>query len=284
LGEFLLEVIIAKHAGVCFGVKRAIDMAFKAARKYRNHVYTIGPLIHNPQVVEQLREVGVTVKEDIGDIAEGTVIFRSHGVPLHLAEGARGKGLRIVDATCPFVKRTHKFARMLSRKGYMVIVVGDKSHPEVGSLKSYVEGEAMVAGSAGELADWVGEETVGIVAQTTQSLENFQEIVATCLAKAGEIRAYNTICDATALRQKEALDLARSVDCVIVTGGHRSANTRRLAEICRRILDETHHVERVEELKPSWFKGRRRIGVLGGASTPSWVIEEIVQGIHRITC
>jgi len=279
-----LEVIIAQHAGVCFGVKRAIDMAFKAARKYRSHVYTIGPLIHNPQVVEQLREAGVIVKEDIGDIVEGTVIFRSHGVPLHLAEGARGKGLRIVDATCPFVKRTHKFARMLSRKGYMVIVVGDKSHPEVRSLKSYVEGEAMVVGSAGELADWAGDKKVGIVAQTTQSLENFQEIVAACLAKAGEIRAYNTICDATALRQKEALNLTGSVDCIIVIGGHRSANTRRLAEICRRILDETYHVERVEELKPSWFKGRRRIGVLGGASTPSWVIEEIVQGIHRITC
>jgi 4-hydroxy-3-methylbut-2-enyl diphosphate reductase len=279
-----LEVIIAKHAGVCFGVKRAIDMAFKAARKYRNHVYTIGPLIHNPQVVEQLREAGATVKEDIGDIAEGTVIFRSHGVPLHLAERARAKGLRIVDATCPFVKRAHKFARMLSRKGYLVIVVGDKSHPEVRSLKSYVEGEVMVVGSPGELADWEGGKKVGVVAQTTQSLENFQEIVTTCLAKAGEIRAYNTICDATTLRQKEALDLAHSVDCMIVIGGRSSANTRRLGEICRRILDETHHVERVEELEPSWFRGRRRIGVLGGASTPSWVIEEIVQGIHRITC
>jgi len=283
LGEFLLEVIIAEHAGVCFGVKRAIDMAFKAARKYRNHVYTIGPLIHNPQVVEQLREAGATVKEDIGDIAEGTVIFRSHGVPLHLVERARRKGLRIVDATCPFVKRTPKFARMLSRKGYLVIVVGDKSHPEVRSLKSYVGGEAMVVDSVGELGDWAGCKKVGVVAQTTQSLENFREIVTTCLAKVGEIRAYNTICDATALRQKEALDLAHSVDCIIVIGGHRSANTRRLAEICRRILDETHHVERVEELKPSWFRGRRRIGVLGGASTPSWVIEEIVQGIHRIT-
>ena len=276
-------MIIAKHAGVCFGVKRAIDMAFKAARKYRDHVYTIGPLIHNPQVVEQLRETGVTVKEDIGDIAEGTVIFRSHGVPLHLAEGARGKGLRIVDATCPFVKRTHKFARRLSRKGYMVIVVGDKSHPEVRSLKSYVEGEAMVVGSAEELVDWAGGETVGIVAQTTQSLENFREIVAACLAKAGEIRAYNTICDATALRQKEALDLAHSVDSIIVIGGHRSANTRRLAEICRRILGDTYHVERVEELKPPWFRRKRRIGVVGGASTPSWVIEEITEGIRHAT-
>jgi 4-hydroxy-3-methylbut-2-enyl diphosphate reductase len=278
-----LEVIIAKHAGVCFGVKRAIDMAFKAAQKYRNHVYTIGPLIHNPQVVERLREAGVTVKEDIGDIAEGTVIFRSHGVPLHLAEMARRKGLRIVDATCPFVKRTHTFARMLSRKGYLVIIVGDKSHPEVRSLKSYVEGGVMVVSSARKLADWTECRKVGIVAQTTQSLENFREIVTTCLAKAGEIRAYNTICDATALRQKEALDLAHSVDCMIVIGGHSSANTRRLAEICRRILDDTHHVERVEELKPTWFRDRRKIGVLGGASTPSWVIEEIVQGIHRIT-
>jgi len=278
-----LEVIVAKHAGVCFGVKRAIDMAFKAARRHGNHVYTIGPLIHNLQVVERLREDGVVVKEGIDDIAVGTVIFRSHGVPLHVVQRAREKGLRIVDATCPFVKRAHRFARMLSRKGYLVIVVGDKSHPEVKSLKSYVDGEATVVSAPGELADWSGGKRVGIVAQTTQSLENFREIVAACVEKAGEIRAYNTICDATALRQKEALDLAHKVDCMIVVGGHNSANTRRLAEICQRILGNTHHVERVEELMPTWFRGTAKVGVVGGASTPSWVIQEIVQGIHRAT-
>ena len=278
-----MEVIVAKHAGVCFGVKRAIDMAFKAARRHGNHVYTIGPLIHNLQVVARLREDGVVVKEGIDDIAVGTVIFRSHGVPLHVVQRAREKGLRIVDATCPFVKRAHRFARMLSRKGYLVIVVGDKSHPEVKSLKSYVDGEATVVSAPGELADWSGGKRVGIVAQTTQSLENFREIVAACVEKAGEIRAYNTICDATALRQKEALDLAHKVDCMIVVGGHNSANTRRLAEICRRILGNTHRVERVEELMPAWFRGTAKVGVVGGASTPSWVIQEIVQGIHRAT-
>jgi len=282
IGGFLLDFIIARHAGVCFGVKRAIDTAFKAARNYRSHVYTIGPLIHNPQVVKQLTEAGVIVKERIEDIAEGTVIFRSHGVPLHLAEKAREKGFRIVDATCPFVKRAHGFARFLSRKGYLVIVVGDKLHPEVKGLKSYVEGEAMVVSSPRELADWVGRRKVGVVAQTTQSLENFREIVAICLEKAREVRAYNTICDATALRQREALDLARNVDCMIVIGGHRSANTKRLAKICRRILGDTHHVEGVEELNPSWFSGKGKIGVVGGASTPGWVIEEIVNGMRRM--
>ncbi len=257
-------------------------MAFKATRKYRNNVYTMGPLIHNPQVVKQLGEAGVIVKEGIEDIAEGTVIFRSHGVPLHLAEEAREKGLQIVDATCPFVKRAHKFARILSRQGYLVIVVGDKSHPEVKGLKSYVEGEAMVVSSAGELADWEGRGKVGVVAQTTQSLENFREVVAICLEKAGEIRAYNTICDAMALRQREALDLAHRVDCMIVIGGHKSANTKRLAEICRSILGNTHHVEGVEELNPSWFRGKGRIGIIGGASTPNWVIEEIVGGMRYI--
>jgi len=277
-----LKVTIAKHAGVCFGVKRAIDMAFKAARKYRNHVYTIGPLIHNPQVVKQLEEAGVIVTEGIEGIAEGTVIFRSHGVPLHVAEKAREKGLRIVDATCPFVKRAHKFARMLSRKGYLVIVVGDQSHPEVKGLQSYIEGEAIVVSSPEQLWDWEGVRKVGLVAQTTQSLENFREIVAICLEKAGEVRAYNTICDATAIRQREAFDLAHKVDCMIVIGGHKSANTKRLAEICRGILADTHHVEGVEELNTSWFKGKGRIGVVGGASTPNWVIEEIVKGMRRI--
>ncbi len=278
-----MKVIIAEHAGVCFGVKRAIDMAFKAARRYDNHVYTIGPLIHNPQVVSRLREARVAVKEGIDDIAEGTVIFRSHGVPLHVVQRSREKGLRIVDATCPFVKRAHRFARMLSRKGYLVVVVGDKSHPEVKSLKSYVDGEATVVSTPVELAGWSGGKRVGIVAQTTQSLENFREIVAACVEKAGEIRAYNTICDATALRQEEALDLAHKVDCMIVVGGHNSANTRRLAEICRQILGNTHHVERVEELVSAWFRGAAKVGVVGGASTPSWVIEEIVHGIHRAT-
>jgi 4-hydroxy-3-methylbut-2-enyl diphosphate reductase len=281
--EFPLEVIIAKHAGVCFGVKRAIDMAFRAARRHGDHVYTIGPLIHNLQVVERLREDGVAVKGGIDDIATGTVIFRSHGVPLHVVQRAREKGLRIVDATCPFVKRAHRFARMLSRKGYLVIVVGDQSHPEVKSLKSYVDGEATVVSAPGELADWSGGKRVGIVAQTTQSLENFREIVAACVEKAGEIRAYNTICDATALRQKEAMDLAQEVDCMIVVGGHNSANTRRLAEICQRILGNTHQVERVEELMPTWFRGTAKVGIVGGASTPSWVIQEIVHGIHRAT-
>jgi 4-hydroxy-3-methylbut-2-enyl diphosphate reductase len=277
-----LDVIIAKHAGVCFGVKRAIDLAFTAARNYGNHVYTIGPLIHNPQVVKQLREVGVIVKEGIEDIAEGTVIFRSHGVPRHLAEKAREKGLRIVDATCPFVKRAHGFARFLSRKGYLVVVVGDQSHPEVKSLKSYVEGEAMVVNSPGKLANWAGRRKVGVVAQTTQSLEKFREIVAICLEKAREVRVYNTICDATALRQREALDLAHKVDCIIVIGGHKSANTKRLAEICRRILGDTYHVETVEELNSSWFSGKGRIGIVGGASTPGWVIEEVVEGLRRM--
>ena len=277
----LLEVIVAQHAGVCFGVKRAIDMAFRAARKYRDHVYTLGPLIHNPQVVEQLRDVGVTVKGGIDDIAAGTVIFRSHGVPSRLADKAREKGLRIVDATCPFVKRAQKFARSLSRKGYLVVLVGDESHPEVKGLKSYIEGEAIVVGAPKELGHWAGGKKVGVVAQTTQSLENFREIVALCLEKAGEIRVYNTICDATALRQKEALDLAHKVDCMIVIGGHNSANTKRLAEICRRILDDTYHVERVEELEPSWFRRKGRIGVIGGASTPSWVLEEVTEGIRR---
>jgi 4-hydroxy-3-methylbut-2-enyl diphosphate reductase len=282
LGGFFLDVIIAKHAGVCFGVKRAIDLAFTAARNYGNHVYTIGPLIHNPQVVKQLREAGVIVKEGIEDIAEGTVIFRSHGVPRHLAEKAREKGLRIVDATCPFVKRAHGFARFLSRKGYLVVVVGDQSHPEVKSLKSYVEGEAMVVNSPGKLANWAGRRKVGVVAQTTQSLEKFREIVAICLEKAREVRVYNTICDATALRQREALDLAHKVDCIIVIGGHKSANTKRLAEICRGILGDTYHVETVEELNSSWFSGKGRIGVVGGASTPGWVIEEVVEGLRRM--
>jgi 4-hydroxy-3-methylbut-2-enyl diphosphate reductase len=179
------------------------------------------------------------------------------------------------------VKRAQKFARSLSRKGYLVIIVGDKSHPEVKGLKSYVEGDTVVVGAPKELAHWAGGKKVGVVAQTTQSLENFREIVSLCLEKAGEIRAYNTICDATALRQEEALDLARKVDGMIVIGGHNSANTKRLAEICRRILGDTYHVERAEELKPPWFRRKRRIGVVGGASTPSWVIEEITERIHR---
>ena len=159
-----MKLTIAKTAGFCMGVRRAVDLALEAANKEDGPVYTYGPLIHNPQVVEQLRKVGVTVKGGIADIAGGTVIFRSHGVPFHLAERAREKGLRIVDATCPFVKRAQKFARSLSRKGYLVIIVGDKSHPEVKGLKSYVEGDTLVVGAPKELAHWAGGKKVGVVA------------------------------------------------------------------------------------------------------------------------
>lgn len=271
-----MEVILAKRAGFCFGVKRATQMAFEAADR-GGETYTLGPIIHSPQVVQKLREMGVGLLEDLSTLDNGTIIIRSHGVTAEELEGAISKQLDIVDATCPFVKKAQEHVKSLSLAGYDVVVVGDADHPEVQGIVSYATGKVYVVGSGEEAARLPRMGKVGIVAQTTQSFENLKNVVKECLMKGGEIRVFNTICDATAVRQEEAKELAGKVDCMIVIGGFNSANTRRLAEVCRELLPSTYHIETAEELKPAWFTGVAKVGVTAGASTPKWIIDEVIE-------
>lgn len=271
-----MKVIVAKQGGFCFGVKRATQIAFEAAEKKTGSTYSLGPIIHSPQVVRSLEEMGVKVLSDTDGVQEGTVIIRSHGVTEGELEKIHQQGLTILDATCPFVKKAQGYVKLLSESGYDVVVIGDADHPEVKGLVSFAKGRVFVVSSSDEAAELPQLKKIGIVAQTTQSFENFRAIVSICLDKGSEVRVYDTICDATTVRQDEARDLCVGVDQMIVIGGLDSANTRRLAEICHEILPGTHHVESIEQLDPAWFSGCSTVGVTAGASTPKWLIDEVV--------
>lgn len=274
-----MEIILAKRAGFCFGVKRATQMAFEAAEK-GGETYSLGPIIHSPQVVNRLEEMGVKVLTGLDDLAGGTIIIRSHGVTSDELEEAVRKQLEVVDATCPFVKKAQENVQNLSAAGYDVVVVGDADHPEVQGIVSFAKGKVYVVGSGDEAARLPKMKKVGIVAQTTQSFENLKLVVLECLLKGGEIRVFNTICDATAVRQQEAMTLAREVDCMIVIGGYNSANTKRLAEVCAELQPRTHHIETAQEIDPAWFEGVDRVGVTAGASTPKWLIDEVIERVQ----
>ena len=276
-----MKIILAEQAGFCFGVKRATQMAFETADK-GGKTFTLGPIIHSPQVVQRLEEMGVGVLNCISELDSGAIIVRSHGVSSKELEEAERKNLDIVDATCPFVKKAQEHVKSLSRAGYDVVVVGDADHPEVQGIVSYAKGNVYVIGS-GEEAEKLGRMgKIGIVAQTTQSFENLKNVVLECLMKGNEIRVFNTICDATAVRQEEAKELAKKVDCMIVIGGYNSANTRRLAQVCSELQPKTHHIETAQQLDHKWFEGVETVGVTAGASTPKWLIDEVIEQIDLL--
>ena len=277
-----MKLLVAKSAGFCFGVKRAMDMAREAARKHPKRLHTLGPLIHNPQAVEYLENLGVKVKERVEDVPGGTVIFRSHGVSLQDLTKARKRRLRIIDATCPMVKRAQRFAKFLHKHGYTLLIVGDADHPEVEAIRSYVDEKVQVVSSVESVKRLGPWEKLGVIAQTTQSSSLFKEIVASILEKSKEVRVFNTICQATTLRQREATDIARKVDCMVVVGGYNSGNTRRLASICKEVQPHTYHIERAGDLRPKWLARSGRVGLTAGASTPHWIIEEVEEEIRRL--
>ncbi len=274
-----MQILLAKSAGFCFGVKRAINLAFSTAKK-RGKVFCLGPIIHNPQVVEKLKLSGVQEKESLEEIEEGTVILRSHGVSPEVMEKARRQGLKIVDATCPFVMRSQKFVRRLTEEGYFILIVGDRKHPEVQGIMGQAKGKVLVIDSPEGLKGLKRSERIGVVTQTTQTLANLKEIVAQVLERALEVRVLNSICSATAQRQLESRELAGKVDCVLVVGGYNSSNTNKLAEICQKVNPHTYHIEEAGELNPSWFKGAKRVGLTGGASTPNWLIDQVIKKVR----
>ena len=277
-----MKLLIAKSAGFCFGVKRAMDMALEAAKKHPKHLYTLGPLIHNPQAVEFLGQLGVKVKSRIENIPKGTVIFRSHGVSLRDLEKAKEKRLHIIDATCPTVKRAQFFANYLHRHGYDLLIVGDAYHPEVKAIQSYIKEGVEVVDTVEAIQQLGPWEKLGIIAQTTQSFNLFKEIVTTSLERAKEVRVFNTICHATTIRQMEAIEIAKKVGCMIVIGGYNSGNTQRLAAICKEIQPHTYHIETAQELNQRWLARKEKVGLTAGASTPSWIIKEVEGEIRRL--
>jgi len=277
-----LEITVAECAGFCWGVKRALEMTLEAARTAPPPVNTLGPLIHNPGVISELESRGVGVIASAEQARAGTVILRSHGVPRHTQERLASLGLTVIDATCPFVASAQKKAASLHKEGYLVVILGEKEHPEVLSLRSYAGEGSLVIESAADLPDILDSSRVGVVVQTTQSPERLAELAQVLAPKTRELLVHNTICSATEERQTAAVRLAAQVDAVVVVGGRNSANTRRLAELCSEKQPRTYHVETAAEIDPLWLKGARRVGVTAGASTPLEQIEVVVERLKEL--
>jgi 4-hydroxy-3-methylbut-2-enyl diphosphate reductase len=276
-----MEVLLADKAGFCFGVTRAINTAFEAARG-TGKVYCLGPLIHNPQEVERLHTAGVETVEDLVRLKPGdSLIIRSHGVPPSVLIEARERGLTIIDLTCPFVAKAQRDAETLKNEGYQVVVVGEKKHPEVQSIMGYAGERAVVVETPKDVPGMTFGPRLGVVAQTTQSYGNFSEIVLHLLRLSKELKVFNTICNSTTERQNAVRVLAGKVDVMFVVGGRNSANTTRLVSICREAGKPTYHIETADEIRPAWLEGANRVGVTAGASTPDWLIEGVLKRLRN---
>ncbi len=277
-----MKIIRADKAGFCFGVERAVAIARDALSSSREEVHSLGPIIHNPQVVGELAEAGLKVAENLEEVASGTLIIRSHGAPSSVYEEAAARKLRVLDATCPFVKKMHNLARGLARQGYEIILFGDREHPEIASLLGDPAFRPLVVGSPEDIVRHKMGPKVGLLSQTTQSPELYSSLAKAVLPLVKELRVYNTICDSTRLRQEESLEIARRVDVMMVIGGRNSANTRRLSDICSSTGTPTHHVEIPEEISAEWFRGAALVGVTAGASTPKRLIDRVVEKIKSL--
>ena len=268
-----MEVILADYLGFCYGVKRAITIA-KENASADGTACTLGPIIHNPQMVERLKQEGVGSVNALDEMEKGTVIIRSHGVGPQVYDAAESRGLEVVDATCPHVKKAQLSAKSLVDEGYSVVIVGEKEHPEVRSIFEWSAAKASVIETVEEAVALPSCAKLGIVCQTTFSGAKFREIVSHLLEKSRDIRILRTICTATDQRQAAAMELAAKVDMMLVIGGKNSANTTRLAQLCADKC-RTYHIETAAELQDEWFDKIEKIGITAGASTPDWIIKEV---------
>lgn len=275
----MVKITIAKSAGFCFGVKRAIDLAEDISDK-NNKVYTFGPLIHNPQEVHRLEGKNIKVVEDYSKINEGVLVLRTHGIPLDIYEKLLNKkNIKVVDATCPFVKRAQDIVKELSNNSKQIVIVGERQHPEVVALVSYGKGKCLVIEDKKDVKNIKKTDIIYVVSQTTQSPKKFDEIVKE-ISKISQVKVFNTICRATFDRQSAAERLAKEVDVMFVIGGKNSGNTTRLYQICSNII-KTYHIETVDEIEKSWFENIEKIGITAGASTPDWIIDNIERRIKE---
>ncbi len=276
-----MKILLAEHHGFCYGVKRAITLAENCIGK-EDTACTLGPIIHNPQLVEKLASRGVNAVKSLSEIENGTVIIRSHGVGPDIYQQAEEKGLKIVDATCPHVKKAQQSAYELGKEGYHVIVIGERNHPEVQSILKWSTQDAVVVETLDEARQLPFTDRVGAVAQTTFSGELFTEIVTELKKHCHEIKICRTICTATELRQSSAIALAKKVDLMLVVGGKNSANTTRLAQLCHDTGCQVKHIETSTELQTEDFININIVGITAGASTPEWIIEEVIKKMEEI--
>jgi len=273
-----MEITLAKTAGFCFGVKRAVELVYSHTGK--ENVYTYGPIIHNEEVVEDLKKKGVGVihtEEDIKALSEGTIIIRSHGVRKEIYDLIENKGLTLVDATCPFVKKIHRIVEKETKEGRQVVIIGSSTHPEVEAIKGWCSSQPVVIESfeEAEALSFPAESRLSIVSQTTFNYKKFKDLVEIIEKKGYDIYVFNTICNATEERQLEAQAIAKNVDAMIVIGGKHSSNTQKLYEISKAECGSTFFIQTLADLDKAQLEGAERIGITAGASTPNNIIKEV---------
>jgi len=275
----VMKVIVAEKCGFCHGVRNAISLAEKTLAQASCSVYSLGPIIHNKNEVERLAKAGLKTVDDVNEIRSGTVLIRSHGAAPEQLDKLRGKGLDIIDATCVLVKRVQQIARELEKDGYKVVVIGDEKHPEVQAVVGCV-GDVVVVADESDLHKLPENSKLGVVCQTTQSPEYFSRMLgAIGRQDFSELKVINTLCKEAIKRQASAVQLCKQVDVMFVLGGLASANTRKLAELCRKVNKQTFHLQNWNELDKSVLFGKNTAGVTAGASTPEWIIAEFVQNL-----
>ena len=277
------EVILAKSAGFCFGVKRAVGTVYEQTGK--KNVYTFGPIIHNEEVVKDLEKKGVFVintMEELDDITEGTVIIRSHGVSSAVYEALQKKGVEIVDATCPFVLKIHNIVKQESANGKQIVIIGNEKHPEVEGIMGWSKTQVHVVDTAEKAQNLQldPQREVCIVSQTTFNYNKFKELVEIISEKGYNIIIRNTICNATEERQTEAREIAKRVDAMIVVGGSSSSNTRKLYEICKNECKDTYYIQTLNDLDMTSLGKADCIGITAGASTPNNIIQEVYTNVR----
>ena len=275
-----MKITVAKSAGFCFGVQRAVDSVYKELEENSGKIYTFGPIIHNEQVVEDLNKRGIEVidtVERLKKIKEGTVVIRSHGVAKEIYDILEQQKLTMVDATCPFVKKIHNIVLDESNNGKTIIIIGNDNHPEVEGIKGWVNGEVIVINKEEQIEKLsLPEQTKAcIVSQTTFNHNKFKYLVEIIRKKGYDITVVNTICNATHVRQVEAQKISSKVDGMIVIGGKNSSNTQKLYDICRNECENTFYVQTVKDLNLHELKSLKSIGITAGASTPKNIIEEV---------
>lgn len=279
------EVILAKSAGFCFGVKRAVDTVYEQTGK--KNVYTFGPIIHNEEVVKDLEKKGVFVintMEELDDITEGTVIIRSHGVSSAVYEALQKKGVEIVDATCPFVLKIHNIVKQESANGKQIVIIGNEKHPEVEGIMGWSKTQVHVVDTAEKAQNLQldPQREVCIVSQTTFNYNKFKELVEIIEKKSYDVSVLNTICNATKERQTEARSIAETVDAMIVIGDKHSSNTQKLFEICRKACNNTYYIQTLGDLDLNQLGSVETVGITAGASTPNNIIEEVQNNVRII--
>ncbi len=277
-----MKVKLARSAGFCMGVRRAMEMVLAEANRNEGVLYTYGPLIHNTQVIDLLKSKNVESISDISGLKNGTVLIRAHGIPPEERNMLKASSMKIIDATCPRVAKVQAIIRRHAKKGYTPVIVGDKDHAEVIGLVGYGEGKAIVINSADEISHLPESEKICLVAQTTQNEKVFEDIANLITGRFPETLVFNTICEATSERQSEVKEIASHVDCMVVVGGYHSGNTKRLALVSEEAGTRALHIETEKEIKKEDFKDMEVVGVTAGASTPNWMIKNVIKEIEGI--